>query len=188
MPCPVGRCMDDTAPSPSASTSSACIRAASAAEPSASAMTMKPGAAGSSPVERAGRARERLAVEELDRGRADAAADDAEDRLAARSGVPVERGDRQRDLGRGDQPQPGRGDDAERALGADQQALQVVAGHVLADRARRRSRARRARRPPRGPSPKCRSRRTCRRAARPRSWRCCRRSATARRRRGRERT
>ena len=92
------------------------------------------GVVGHAAVERAARAGQRLAVEELDRRRPDAAPDHPQDRRAARRHVAVEHGDRQHDLRRRDQPQPRRGDDPERALGADQQALHVVARDILADR------------------------------------------------------
>ena len=58
-------------------------------------------------------------------------------------GAGVERGDGQRVGRRRDQPQPDRRDHAERPLRADQQRAQVVAGDVLAHRARRSARARR---------------------------------------------
>ena len=57
------------------------------------------------------------------------------DRGDARVGVAVEADHGQLELGRGHEPQPGGGDEAERSLRADEQALQVVAGDVLADRA-----------------------------------------------------
>ena len=78
---------------------------------------------------------ERDAVEVLDRGRDDARREDALDRGDAGVGVAVEADHRQLELRRRDEPQPGRGDEAERPFGADEQALQVVAGDVLADRA-----------------------------------------------------
>src|SRR5947209_4216521 len=74
-------------------------------------------------------------VEVLERGRYDAAGVNALDRGAARFDALVDRDERQRLLGRGDQLDPGGGDDPQRALRADQQGLEVVPGHVLADRA-----------------------------------------------------
>ena len=63
-----------------------------------------------------------------------AAADDAQDRRAPGRRVRQERRHRQHDLRRRHEPQPRRGDDPERSLRADQQALHVVSGDVLADR------------------------------------------------------
>ena len=68
------------------------------------------------------------------------------------------------------------GDDAERALGADEEVLQVVAGVVLAKRAQSVPDARRRAARPRGPAP---ARACCRseaRRCRPRWWKGCRRS------------
>jgi hypothetical protein len=47
----------------------------------------------------------------------------------------MEERDREDGLRGGQKLEPGGGDDAQRALGADEQALEVVAGDVLADRA-----------------------------------------------------
>ena len=92
--------------------------------------------------------------------------------------VACERGSREELQHRG-------GDDAQRALGADEEVLQVVAGVVLAQRrAGRPTRGRRAARL-RGRAP---ARACCRSAARrcrPRWWRGCRRSRSCPRRRAR---
>ena len=77
---------------------------------------------------------ERLDVEVLDRSRSNAVPEDAEDRLAARGRAAVERDDGQGHLRGREQLQPRRRDDAERALGADEEALQVIAGDVFPDR------------------------------------------------------
>src|SRR6266496_187659 len=61
-------------------------------------------------------------------------AENSLERGAARCRVCVERPDGQGRLGSRQQPQPGSGDDPERALRADEQALEVVARDVLADR------------------------------------------------------
>ena len=98
-------------------------------------MTMNARVGGKPERIRVARVRERHAVEVLDRRRDDARREDALDRGDARVGVAVEADHGELELGRGDEPQPGRGDEAERPLGADEQALQVVAGDVLADRA-----------------------------------------------------
>jgi hypothetical protein len=92
--------------------------------------------AGQRPREAVRRQRDRGgSVQVLERRDGEAAADHPLDRVGAGRGVGVERHHRQRRLRRGDQPQPGGGDDRERPLRADQQAPQVVAGDVLADRA-----------------------------------------------------
>ena len=100
------------------------------------------------------------AVQVLDRRRHDPRREHALDRADARLGVAVEADHRQLELGRGDQPQPGGGDEAERPFRADEQALQVVGGDVLAERPADRARSRRAGRPPRCRSPSGPSRRT----------------------------
>ena len=56
------------------------------------------------------------------------------DRRDACVGVAVEADHRQLELGRGDEPQPRGGDEPERPLRADEQALHVVARDVLPDR------------------------------------------------------
>ena len=56
------------------------------------------------------------------------------DRRDAGVGVAVEADHGQLELGSGHELQPRCGDEAERSLGADEQALQVVARDVLADR------------------------------------------------------
>ena len=75
-----------------------------------------------------------LGVEVLERRHIEPAADHALDRRAAGPSACVEGDDGRGRLRRREQPQPYRGDDAERALGPDEQAAQVVAGHVLAER------------------------------------------------------
>ena len=74
-------------------------------------------------------------VEVLDRGRYDARGEHALDRRDARVRVAVEADHRQLELRRGDEPQPRRRDEPERPFGADEQALDVVARDVLAQRA-----------------------------------------------------
>ena len=93
-----------------------------------------------------------------------------------------------RGAGLREEPQHRGGDDAERALGAEEKLLQVVAGVVLAQR--RAGRPRRGRRaaPPRGRAP---ARAPCRSAARSRRrrwWRGCRRSGSCPPRRARAET
>ena len=79
------------------------------------------------------RIRQRDGVEVLDRRGHDPGAEHTLDRADPCFRVAVEADHRQLELRRGDQPQPRRGDEAERALGADEQALQVVTGDVLSD-------------------------------------------------------
>ena len=95
----------------------------------------EPGSGRHAPRERAAGRGQRAAVQVLERRRDEAGADHALDRLAARRRPVVNAHHGVRRLGRRHQPQPGGRDDAERPLGADQQALQVVPGDVLAHRA-----------------------------------------------------
>ena len=119
------------ASSPSASASAS----QSAAPVSLSAMTRKPASAGTPPGKPPPDDRQRAAVEVLHRRGDRAGGHHAADGLAPGLGVAVERAGRPGARRRRDQPQPCRGDDAERALGADEQPAQVVARDVLARRA-----------------------------------------------------
>ncbi len=74
-------------------------------------------------------------VQVLERGHGQPGAQHALDRPAARLGAGMECDHGKRCLRRRQQLEPGRGDHAQRSLRADQEALQVIAGHVLADRA-----------------------------------------------------
>ena len=76
--------------------------------------------------------RQGRAVQVLDGRRHRAGRVDATDGLDPLPQVALHGEDRMAGLGRRDQPQPDRGDDAERALGADEQPHEVVARHVLA--------------------------------------------------------
>ncbi len=135
-----------------ASASSSRRRAASSREPSASADDHEAAPVGSSPGTAACR-RERAA------SRYSSAAARARRRPRVRSPsqpvghAAVEPTTGMRGLRRRDEPEPGSGDDPERPFRADQQALQVVAGHVLADRAADARSAPPARRPPPARSP-----------------------------------
>ena len=129
-----GRLARPSAPAPRASTSSPWRRSASALVPSASAITMKPAPSGTPPGNAAAGRGQGAAVEVLERGHGQPGAQHPLDRPAARLGAGVEGDHGQRGLGRRQELEPGGGDHAERPLRADQQALQVVAGHVLADR------------------------------------------------------
>ena len=123
-----------SAASLSTSVSSSWIRAASSRRPVGIRDHHEPGVLGELNRERAARRLHRSRIEVLDRCRDDAAGQDRLDRGAPGLGVRVQRGQRQRRLGRGDQLDPRRGDHSERALGADHQRLEVVAGDVLAQR------------------------------------------------------
>ena len=86
---------------------------------------------------------DRQRVHHLDRGRHDAGGDDRRGRGAGLVGGLEADQQRAHLLGQPDQPDGHRGDDAERALGADDGAEQVVAGAVrrrAAERARCRPR------------------------------------------------
>ena len=87
-------------------------------EPSASAMTMKARARGSSPGTAPVSPRAPRVEDTRARG-AEAVGEHGEDRRAAARCARVARRDGEGGLGRGDEPQPRRGDDPERALGAD---------------------------------------------------------------------
>ena len=80
------------------------------------------------------RVRQRDGVQVLDGGRNDPGAEHALDRADARLGVAVQADHGQLELRRGDQPQPRGGNEAQCALGADEQALDVVPRDVFADR------------------------------------------------------
>ena len=80
---------------------------------------------------------DRERVHHLDRGGHDAGGDDRRGRRARLVGAVEADQDRADLLGQPDQPDGGRGDDAERALGADDRAEQVVAGAVRRDAAER---------------------------------------------------
>ena len=97
--------------------------------------------------------RERDRVEVLDRRGNDTRRQHALDRADPGVRVAVEADDRKLELGRGNEPQPRGRDEAERPLGADDQALQVVRGDVLADRAADVDDLARAARRPRARSP-----------------------------------
>ena len=94
----------------------------------------QPGAVRDRTREPRARGAQRAAVEHFDDRRDRACRHQPRHRLGPRRGIGVERRDRQRDGRRGHQPQPGRGDDAERPLGPDQQPAQVVPRDVLAHR------------------------------------------------------
>ena len=77
---------------------------------------------------------DRQLVHHLDRARDDAGVDDRRHRVAGGAGVVEERHQRPDGLGRGDHPQRDPGGHAERALGADERAEQVIAGGVAVER------------------------------------------------------
>ena len=85
--------------------------------------------------ERPCRQRYRRPVEVLERRHGEPRPEHPLDRGATAGDVGVEADHRQLRLRRRHEPQPCRRDDAERPLRADQQALQVVAGDILTDRA-----------------------------------------------------
>ena len=78
---------------------------------------------------------QRRRVEELQRGRLYAVADHRHYRLAAGPDTGVEGGDDRLCRGGGNESQPGGRDDGQRPLRAGEEADQVIAGDVLADRA-----------------------------------------------------
>ena len=147
-----------TASSASASASSPCRRSASALAPSASAITMNPAPRGRRRETTPPAAASAPASRYSSAAAVSPAADHPLDRRAARLGARRRmRPPAAPPRAPGIELQPRGGDHAERPLRADQQALQVVAGHVLADRARRPRRPRRAERPPPARSPRRRS-------------------------------